>query len=421
MPDKIDFLDEYFALFARFYSHMFQRSFSFCAVMNAANEIKADFQGAIRPNNAIWKQILEWPEWVALDNKVKENGGESLKPYFVICYHFTEITNALALFQTSHTLNASSQLPVFRDIARHPDILTRTLLDGTSSLSERMDDHFIILIQGLKIETPIELAGIGTFAPIDEATQNYRQFWSSPHTKNHLYTAFYTKSETFTEDGFIKRFMTSLRLIKEGDIRLLDILVGHKHFMLPMSYQKAKHTTGDTDYLEETAIFGARPPKLLEIDNTEVDTFCDHMLTCLQGLTKMEAACEYFNHALIGPKSLQIPMLFFALEACFPDKTGEKSEKLATYIVHCLDEHNDLKKVILLHYSLRSSIVHGDEKELTRNQRKLASECRNVSLKDGAKPEMILLTRRIFTFLASQKWHPKKGARKLRAQFSPAS
>ena len=406
-----DFVEEYNALFVRFIKHLKLVKFDRSLLVNQKNDFQARFDMHLHNNQEFFEELKTWPEWINLQKKVTQAGGEIPNPYFVLGYQFSDIFNSIPFLDTVHSPRFAQKLPHLRTVCRNPSLLKKGLLEGAMNLSEAKDDHFVILIQGLKVPRKIEIDDYGHLAPVDQAVNEYKSFWYNTGEDNHLYAGFYANSKAQTDDNFIVRLMSSLRTFKQGDVRYLNVLQGCEDFVREIVYRNHRMATSSKDYHEETAYFGTRAPQLPDVKEDETGALKSHIKSFIEGSKDMIFCCNYFNKAMIAAEHIRLPMMFFALESCFPDKSEEKSKKMAQFTAVCLGKDDKFVEVMKLFYDLRSSVVHGDEKEYGRIQRKLAREHPEVPSRVETLKHILV---DLFVALAARNWKPKRDIKRLR-------
>lgn len=390
------FIREYNALFVRFVRHIASLGFDRCLMGMEGRSYKFNTQSFLQSDSNLMSHLKQWPEWVALDNKVQECGGEPLNHYFVFGYQFSDLLNSIQFVKTRTIPQFENHLPYLGDIIHDQMILNTTLMSGEMSFRGITRNRYAVLIQGLKIKEKIELEDYGYFDSINKYIKDYPRFWFGD-TPNHLYTAFYTEKEEVLSNSFICRLMTAIRTYQERDVRFDSVLIESTGVIGEPSYSPFNGLV----YREDTALFGTEAPCLMEVNLESSVDFSLHVKKMITGLSHMDICCEYFNYSKISPKHLQIPTAFIAVESIFPNSSHGKQDTLAKLLSYLLVEDKNFGELVKKYYRLRNNIVHGNR----NGERKISEQIYKDHL--GA-PSLNQILQSLFVKLAERNWNPSK-------------
>jgi hypothetical protein len=347
-------------------------------------------------------ELKQWPEWIALDKKVQENGGEPLNHYFVFGYQFSDLLNSIQFVKTHTIPKYDNLLPHLGNIIHDQTILNNTLMSGEMSFRGITRNRYAVLIQGLKINGKIELEGYGYFDSITKYIKDYPRFWFGD-TPNHLYTAFYTEDEEVLNNGFLCRLMTAIRTYQEKDVRFDRVLIESTGVIGEPSYSPFNGLS----YREDTALFGTETPCIMEVNAESAVDFSHHVKKMIAGLSHMDICCEYYNYSKVSPKHLQIPTAFIAIESVFPNSSHGKQNTLAKLFSYLLDEDAKFGELVKKYYRIRNNIVHGNRE----GERKIREQ---IAKDHSRAPNLNQILQNIFVELAERNWNPSKDMHELK-------
>lgn len=390
------FIEEYNALFVRFVRHIASLKFDMCLMGMEGRSYKFNTQSFLQSDKNLMSELKQWPEWIALDEKVQEFGGEPLNHYFVFGYQFSDLLNSIQFVKTHTTPKYDNFLPHLGNIIHDQVIFNNTLISGEMSFRGTTRNRYAILIQGLKINEKIELEGYGHFDSITKYIKEYPGFWFGD-TPNHLYAAFYTENKKVLSNGFLCRLMTAIRTYQERDVRFDRVLIESIGVIGEPSYS----SFNSLSYKEDTALFGTEAPCLMEVNQKNIADFSHHVKKMIAGLEHMDISCEYYNYSKVSPKHLQIPTAFIAVESIFPNSNNNKQDTLAKLFSYLLDEDEKFGELVKKYYRIRNNIVHGN----IEGERKIREQ---ISKDHSKAPSLNQILQNLFVKLAEINWNPSK-------------
>ncbi|MFP6797990.1 MAG: hypothetical protein VCA39_02640 [Pseudomonas sp.] len=407
--EQYTFIEEYNSLFVRFVRHIANQGFDRCLMGMEGRSFKFNTQAFLQTDSSLRSDLKQWPEWIALEKKVQDCGGDPLNHYFVFGYQFSDILNSIKFVKTHTVPNFETYLPHLGNIIHDQAILNNTLMSGEMSFRGATKNRYAVLIQGLKVSGKIELEGFGYFDVVTKYIKECPEFWFCG-TPNHLYTAFFTEQEETLSNGFLCRLMTAIRTYQEKDVRFDSVLVESNGVIGEPSYTPFH----DLSYKEDTALFGTEVPCLMELNSENAGDFSRHVLNMIRGLSHMDISCEYYNYSKVSPKHLQVPTAFISVESIFPNGRNDKQNTLARLFVYLLDEDENFGELLKKYYRLRNTIVHGNRSGEILVREQIFKEHLNA-------PSLNQILQRLFITLAEINWNPAKDTQTLLRQLTRKS
>lgn len=404
--EQCTLIEEYNALFVRFVRHIASLRFDRCLMGIEGKPYKFNTQGFLQADPNLQSELKQWPEWLELDKKVQEYGGAPLNHYFVFGYQFPDLLNSIKFVKTHTIPKFDNQLPHLDRIIHDGSILNNTLLSGEMSFRGTKKNRYVVLIQGLKLSSKLELEGYGYFDSVSSDIKEYSGFWYED-TPKHLYTAFYSEQESLLSNVFLCKLMTAIRTYQERDVRFDRVLTESTGVIGEPSYSPMQGVS----YSEDTAIFGTKTPCLMEVSEQDAKAFTHHVADMLSGLVHMEVCCEYYNYSRVSPVHLQVPTAFIAVESIFQSNDRNKQELLAKLFSYLLDKDDSFGELIKKYYRLRNAIVHGNKV----NERKI---CDQISSEHPNAPSINQILQSLFVVLAKRKWNPLEDIQELKKQLT---
>ncbi|ASP38536.1 hypothetical protein CHH28_07545 [Bacterioplanes sanyensis] len=124
--ENFTFIEEYNDLFVRFVRYIAGQNFDRCLISMEGKPFRFEIQGFLQTDSNLRSDLKQWPEWIALDKKVQDCGGDPLNHYFVFGYQFSDLLNSIRFVKTHVVPKFESHLPHLGNIIHDQTILNRS-------------------------------------------------------------------------------------------------------------------------------------------------------------------------------------------------------------------------------------------------------------------------------------------------------
>lgn len=394
----------YNALFRRFIALMTARKFARSLVMDGRHHF-VDFSMA----SYMHRELPRWSEWKRLQEWISQHSQTELIPYYIL-RQFSVLANEFRLTDIAPIFQQRQSCPELTLDNLNAERFADVVLRGHSFGTVNEDMEKLILIQGLKIKTPIQLGEIGELVPLDGRYIHTIKRVALSETEAHLYCGLRTTNSDMFSRSAMAAFMAALRIYncgRRGDIKYAGYLDTLTSITGVRSYSAGSQTRF---YEEETALFGSRPPRLSMMGHPSRIRLPRHFSEVFEALKANQFAAEMLNRALLAPEHLLIPLIFNALEALFVIETSTKKYHIAALAAYATDGSQATADFLVTFYELRNALVHGDQEEQTRLRTKLRENRESYKIPATKNEEEHLrdVVLEVFRKLMLRGWSPKE-------------